>query len=77
MSTLRFRALETMLSRTAVKYSPPSAKVSDFFGTNVFNTEVQRQKLPKSVFKALQKTINQGKPLEASVADAVATAMKD
>ena len=51
--------------------------LSDVFGMNVFNTEVQRQKLPKAVFKALQRTINQGKPLDSTVADAVATAMKD
>jgi glutamine synthetase len=49
----------------------------DLFGANVFNTEVQRQKLPKAVFKALQKTVCQGKPLDPEVADAVATAMKD
>jgi glutamine synthetase len=49
----------------------------DLFGTNVFNTAVQRQKLPKAIFKALQKTVTQGKPLDAAVADAVATAMKD
>jgi glutamine synthetase len=51
--------------------------VNDLFGINVFNEEVQRQRLPKPIFKALQKTIQQGAPMEATVADAVATAMKD
>jgi glutamine synthetase len=51
--------------------------VKDLFGVNVFNEEVQRQRLPKPVFKALQKTIKQGAPLDPTVADAVAAAMKD
>ena len=36
------------------------------------NEEIQRQRLPKPVFKALQKTIKQGAPLDPSIADAVA-----
>jgi glutamine synthetase len=47
------------------------------FGELVFNEEVQRTMLPKPVFKALQKTIKEGAPLDASIADAVAVAMKD
>src|SRR5277367_4214152 len=49
----------------------------DKFGCLVFNEEVQRGMLPKPVFKALQKTIKEGAPLDASIADAVAVAMKD
>src|SRR5262245_61919446 len=51
--------------------------LKDLFGENVFTEEVQRAWLPKAVFKALQKTIKQGAPLDPSVADSVATAMKD
>ena len=50
---------------------------SELFGVNVFNEEVQRLRLPKPVFKALQKTIRQGAPLDPQIADAVANAMKD
>src|SRR5579864_8796517 len=49
----------------------------DLFGENVFNEEVQRQRLTKPIFKALQKTIRQGAPLDPQIADAVANAMKD
>ncbi|HEX3141370.1 MAG TPA: glutamine synthetase III, partial [Rhizobacter sp.] len=49
----------------------------DLFGVNVFNEEVQKQRLPKPIFKALQKTIKQGAPLDPQIADAVANAMKD
>src|SRR5881398_938432 len=54
-----------------------SVHVKDLFGVNVFSEEVQRQRLPKPVFKALQKTIKQGAPLDPTIADAVASAMKD
>jgi len=54
-----------------------SVHIRDLFGVNVFSEAVQRERLPKPVFRALQRTIREGQPLDASVADAVANAMKD
>jgi glutamine synthetase len=55
-----------------------TAHLKELFGTLVFSEEVQKQRLPKPVFKALQKTIKQGAQLtDPAVADAVASAMKD
>lgn len=51
--------------------------IKDLFGVNVFHEEEQKARLPKPVFKALQKTIKLGVPLDPTVADAVASAMKD
>jgi glutamine synthetase len=51
--------------------------IKDLYGINVFNEAAQRQRLPKPMFKALQKTIRQGAPLDPAIADAVASAMKD
>jgi glutamine synthetase len=51
--------------------------MKDLFGENVFSEAVQRERLPKPVFKALQKTIKQGAPLDPAIADTVASAMKD
>ena len=51
--------------------------VADIFGKNVFNETVMRERLPKSVFKKLKKTIEDGTELDASIADVVAHAMKD
>ena len=79
MSTVRQEAIRAIadskhkLDRIDFK----SQHVAELFGANVFNEEVQRQRLPKPVFKALQKTIKQGAPLDPLIADAVATAMKD
>ncbi len=49
----------------------------DLFGSNTFNDAVMRDRLPKAVYKALQRTIRNGEKLDPAVADAVATAMKD
>ncbi|HEX8914368.1 MAG TPA: glutamine synthetase III [Humisphaera sp.] len=51
--------------------------LKDLFGVNVFNEETQRARLPKPVFKALQKTVKTGAALDPGVADAVASAIKD
>jgi len=47
------------------------------FGENVFSATVQRHRLPKHVYRALQKTLARGEALDTSLADAVAQAMKD
>src|SRR5262245_25028811 len=77
MSTLRFRALETMLSRHTPKYAPPSNKVSDFFGTNVFNHDAMSRFLPKDALKAVTHAINTGDKIDRKVADLVAVGMKE
>src|ERR1700731_2675918 len=51
--------------------------IKELYGSNVFNEEVQRQRLPKPIFRALQKTIKQGVALDPNIADNVAAAMKD
>ena len=51
--------------------------VSEIFGCMVFNEEVMRQRLPEDVFESLRRTVEQGKEIDASIADVVAAAMKD
>jgi glutamine synthetase len=47
------------------------------FGANVFSPALQRHRLPKHVYKALQRTLARGEALDTSLADAVAQAMKE
>jgi glutamine synthetase len=47
------------------------------FGANVFSVEVQRQRLPKHVFKELQGSLARGDALDTALADSVAQAMKE
>ncbi len=52
-------------------------KVSELFGTNVFNDSVMKERLPEDVYKILKSTIKEGKTIDSSIADTVASAMKD
>ena len=52
-------------------------KVTELFGSNVFTDEVMKNSLPREVYKSLRKTIDEGEPLDSSIAGAVANAMKD
>ena len=51
--------------------------VPELFGSSVFNDDVMQERLPKDVYKSLRKTIDEGKDLDLTVANAVASAMKD
>ena len=51
--------------------------VPEIFGSMVFNEAVMREKLPKETYKSLHRTIETGKDLDITVANAVAIAMKD
>ena len=50
---------------------------SQIFGLNVFSPAVQRQRLPKEVFRTLARTLDRGLLLDTSLADSVAVAMKE
>ncbi|MGE5244425.1 MAG: glutamine synthetase III [Betaproteobacteria bacterium] len=52
-------------------------RATEAFGSLVFNDEVQQARLPKAVYHALRRTITHGEALDLSVADAIASAMKE
>jgi glutamine synthetase len=56
---------------------PRAARATEGFGSLVFNDEVQQTRLPKPIYHALRRTMTHGEPLDVSVADAVASAMKE
>ncbi len=51
--------------------------VAEIFGSKVFNDATMKERLPKDVYKALQKTIKDGKHLDINIANVVANSMKD
>src|SRR5688572_2325183 len=55
----------------------PAVRAADVFGSLVFHDKLQRERLPKSAYRALRATVTRGEPLDASTADAVAVALKD
>ena len=54
-----------------------SNNISERFGCMVFNDDVMRERLPKEVYKSLSRTVASGKPIDPTIADVVANAMKD
>jgi glutamine synthetase len=57
--------------------APRAPRATEAFASLVFNDAVQQARLPKPVYHALRRTITHGDPLDPSVADAVASAVKD
>ena len=53
------------------------ANVPEMFGSMVFNERKMQERLPTATYKALKKTVKNGEPLDISVANAVANAMKE
>lgn len=53
------------------------SKIPEIFGSMVFNDSVMHDRLPKDTYRSLRKTIDEGKELDLSVANVVASAMKD
>ena len=51
--------------------------VTELFGCKVFNASVMRERLPKDIYKAMQKAIKDGKRLDINVANVVANSMRD
>jgi glutamine synthetase len=64
---------------TTISQRPVTAakKLSDDFGSLTFNDTIQRSRLPKDVYRALRRAVAQGEALDASVADIIASALKD
>ena len=52
-------------------------KITDFFGSMVFDDRIMKATLSEKVYKSLKRTIVKGTPLDISVANAVAAAMKE
>ncbi|MEM8641987.1 MAG: glutamine synthetase III [Cyanobacteria bacterium P01_G01_bin.54] len=71
--------LQAVLQISNREMLPPKAPASleEIWAENVFNLSKMQATLPKSVFKSIKKTITTGEKLDPSIADAVATAMRD
>ena len=72
----RTQAIYEITRREPVTVKPPES-LENFWATDVFSLNKMQACLPKGVFKSLKKTILFDEKLDPSVADIVATAMKD
>ena len=76
MSKLRFRVVETAFKKKAVPVEVPSERPSEYFAKHVFNREKMFKYLPSKVYAKLVDVMDNGAPLDRSVADEVAMGMK-
>ncbi|MDH4261568.1 MAG: glutamine synthetase III [Spirochaetia bacterium] len=66
-----------MSNNLEIENNEKTRVVSEYYGENVFNDNIMRQRLPKSIYKSLKKSIDEAKPIDPGIADVVAATMKD
>lgn len=77
MATIRFKALEDLYHRAPKFTNPPSDKVSDYYGENVFSEFAMRQHLTPEVYTRIKECINEGAKLDRDTAELIAQGMKE
>ena len=77
MGSVLGEAISGIRNWSVTNGSKSESRASDTFGSLVFNDAAQEKRLPKTVYHALRRTITLGESLDPSVADAVASALKD
>ncbi|HWE39970.1 MAG TPA: glutamine synthetase III [Isosphaeraceae bacterium] len=78
-ATARHNAVAAVTAWQSNGYEPiaQDKTAQELFGVNVFSDKVMKERLPDKVYKALRDTIKKGVPLDPTIADAVAEAMRD
>ena len=76
MANLRFEAVAEASRRKPLEVETPKERPSEFFGKNVFNRQKMFKYLPVDVYQKLTDVIDNGAPLDRSIANAVAAGMK-
>ena len=76
MSKLRFRVVETAFKKKPVAVAAPTERPSEYYAKYVFNKEKMFRYLPSKVYAKLIDVIDNGAPLDRSIADEVAAGMK-
>ncbi|MBQ7716805.1 MAG: glutamine synthetase III [Prevotella sp.] len=76
MANLRFQVVEEAFKKKPLEVPPPSERPSEYFGKYVFNRTKMYKYLQRDVYDKLIDVIDNGAPLDRSIADAVAKGMK-
>lgn len=72
----RIQAVQQITNRKLMPPKPPQ-RLEEMWAANVFNLSKMQASLPKAIFKSIKNTIVTGEKLDPSIADAVATSMRD
>ncbi|MDO4779422.1 MAG: glutamine synthetase III [Bacteroides sp.] len=76
MSEMRFFALKELSNRKPLEVTPPSNKISDYYGMNVFDRKKMQEYLPKEAYRAVVDAVERGTPISREMADLIANGMK-
>lgn len=76
MSEMRFFALKELSNRKPLEVTPPSNKISDYYGMNVFDRKKMQEYLPKEAYNAVVDAVERGTPISREMADLIANGMK-
>ena len=63
-------------ARPRITVTPPSSKISEFFGTNVFGTQQMKETLAPTVFKKVMEAIDKGSKIDPATAEEIGSAVK-
>lgn len=74
---IRIKALEDVLNRAPRFIDPPSQKISEYFGSNVFNEDAKRMFLSEDAWYAVREAVERGTRIDRKMADQVASGMKE
>ncbi|MFZ6052709.1 glutamine synthetase III family protein [Halocola ammonii] len=77
MPTFRIKALEDVFHRKPLYQTPPSKKISDFYGENVFGPYAMREYLTDEAYESVMGATYKGTRIDRKLADQVASAMKE
>jgi len=76
MPTVRFLALEQTMGRKPNNFKAPESRVSEYFGSHVFNIKAMREYMTSEAFKAVVDAMENGSKISRGIADQVASGMK-
>ncbi|NOY49805.1 MAG: glutamine synthetase type III [Chlorobi bacterium] len=76
MANFRFVALEQTIDRQVKKVDYPSNKISDYFGSMVFNQATMKEYLTSEAFNVVMQAIERGTRIDRGIIDQIASAMK-
>ena len=76
MNTLRFKVLDEAFRRKAVQLPESKERLTDYYAKYVFDRNKMQRYLSKNTYGILTNSIDKGEPLNRSIADGVATGMK-
>ncbi|MFN4123839.1 MAG: glutamine synthetase III [Flavobacteriales bacterium] len=76
MATIRFLALDALIKREPVIPGDDFEKISNYFGSSVFNDPAMREYLSKEAYEKVRAAMDHGSKIDRSIADQVASGMK-